>query len=100
LVHAGRRSFGEGLAESLGAPVTDDPGSWAGGQSGRRYVPPSRSSSPMPGTTGWATAGPPWATNPVETKDPPKCVKSAPFERVKNGTGDFRVLPWQPDFVE
>ncbi|WP_329445490.1 hypothetical protein [Streptomyces canus] len=42
----------------------------------------------------WASVG-----NPVETKDLPKCVSSAPFERVKNGTGDFRVLPWQPDFV-
>lgn len=41
-----------------------------------------------------------WAvSNPVETKNLPKCVSSAPFERVKNGTGDFRVLPWQPDFV-
>ncbi|WP_330323946.1 hypothetical protein [Streptomyces pseudovenezuelae] len=43
----------------------------------------------------WASVG-----NPAETKDLPKCVSSAPFERVKNGTGDFRVLPWQPDFVE
>ncbi|MFF4056483.1 hypothetical protein ACFYZ8_38340 [Streptomyces sp. NPDC001668] len=42
----------------------------------------------------WAAVG-----SPVETKDLPKCVSSAPFERVKNGTGDFRVLPWQPDFV-
>ena len=31
-----------------------------------------------------------WAvSNPVETKNLPKCVSSAPFERVKNGTGDF-----------
>ncbi|MET7689551.1 hypothetical protein ABZT06_16500 [Streptomyces sp. NPDC005483] len=42
----------------------------------------------------WASVG-----NPVETKNLPKCVSSAPFERVKSGTGDFRVLPWQPDFV-
>ncbi|NEB04109.1 hypothetical protein [Streptomyces sp. SID13726] len=42
----------------------------------------------------WASVG-----NPVETKDLPKCVSSAPFERVKNGTGDYHVLPWQPDFV-
>ncbi|MER7564008.1 hypothetical protein ACGFWE_01850 [Streptomyces sp. NPDC048523] len=41
-----------------------------------------------------------WAvSNPVETKNLPKCVSSAPYERVKNGTGDFRVLPWQPDFI-
>ncbi|MET9458439.1 hypothetical protein ABZY05_25720 [Streptomyces canus] len=42
----------------------------------------------------WASVG-----SPVETKNLPKCASSAPFERVKNGTGDFRVLPWQPDFV-
>jgi hypothetical protein len=41
----------------------------------------------------WASVG-----NPVETKDLPKCVGSAPFERVKQGTGDFDVVPWQPDF--
>ncbi|MER6162743.1 hypothetical protein ABT147_45955 [Streptomyces sp. NPDC001868] len=43
----------------------------------------------------WASVG-----NPEETKDLPKCVSSAPFEKVKGGTGDFRVLPWNPDFVE
>lgn len=42
----------------------------------------------------WASVG-----NPVETKNLPKCVSSAPFERVRSGTGDYRVLPWQPDFV-
>ncbi|MFD4548308.1 Repetin [Streptomyces sp. NPDC058466] len=41
----------------------------------------------------WASTG-----NPVETKDLPKCVSSAPFEKVKQGTGDFTVLPWQPAF--
>ncbi|MEV7075674.1 hypothetical protein [Streptomyces sp. NPDC093990] len=43
----------------------------------------------------WASVG-----NPVETKDLPKCVSAAPFEKVKNGTGDFRVLPWDPDFLK
>ncbi|MGQ4384502.1 Repetin [Streptomyces sp. SAS_270] len=41
----------------------------------------------------WASVG-----NPAETKDLPKCVSSAPFERVKQGTGDFTVVPWQPKF--
>ncbi|MGX1564060.1 Repetin [Streptomyces sp. NPDC055506] len=40
----------------------------------------------------WAATG-----SPVETKDLPKCVGSAPFEKVKKGTGDFSVIPWQPD---
>ncbi|MGI5424540.1 Repetin [Streptomyces sp. CA-179760] len=40
----------------------------------------------------WATTG-----SPVETKDLPQCVSSAPFEKVKKGTGDFSVTPWQPD---
>ncbi|MEU9170317.1 hypothetical protein AB0D34_21340 [Streptomyces sp. NPDC048420] len=42
----------------------------------------------------WAAVG-----SLVKTKDLPRCVSSAPFERVKNGTGDYRVLPWQPDLV-
>ncbi|MFD3375842.1 MULTISPECIES: Repetin [unclassified Streptomyces] len=41
----------------------------------------------------WASTG-----NPVETKDLPKCVGSAPFEKVKKGTGDFTVVPWNPKF--
>ncbi|MGW6737952.1 Repetin [Streptomyces sp. NPDC055013] len=41
----------------------------------------------------WASTG-----NPVETKELPKCVSSAPFEKVKKGTGDFTVVPWKPDF--
>ncbi|MET8507868.1 Repetin [Streptomyces sp. NPDC004787] len=28
----------------------------------------------------------------------PKCTSSAPFERTKAGSGDFRVLPWQPEY--
>lgn len=39
----------------------------------------------------WASTG-----SPVETKELPKCVGSAPFEKVRAGTGDFRVLPWNP----
>ncbi|MFI6372972.1 Repetin [Streptomyces sp. NPDC050546] len=41
----------------------------------------------------WASTG-----NPVETKGLPKCVGSAPFEKVRKGTGDFTVVPWRPDF--
>ena len=41
----------------------------------------------------WASVG-----NPAETKDLPKCVSSAPFEKVEQGTGDFHVVPWRPDF--
>ncbi|MEU4267667.1 Repetin [Streptomyces sp. NPDC026092] len=28
----------------------------------------------------------------------PPCLSSAPFEQVKAGTGDFKVLPWQPPY--
>ncbi|MFF0736774.1 Repetin [Streptomyces chartreusis] len=41
----------------------------------------------------WASTG-----SPVETKELPKCVGSAPFEKVSKGTGDFTVVPWRPDF--
>ncbi|MFD7244884.1 Repetin [Streptomyces massasporeus] len=40
----------------------------------------------------WASTG-----SPVDTKGLPKCVSSAPFERVAKGTGDFTVVPWQPE---
>ncbi|QCD54727.1 Repetin [Streptomyces hawaiiensis] len=40
----------------------------------------------------WAATG-----SPVETKELPPCVSSAPFEQVKRGTGDFTVVPWQPE---
>ncbi|MFJ8536732.1 Repetin [Streptomyces sp. NPDC093591] len=40
----------------------------------------------------WASTGRPGAG-----QEPPKCVSSAPFEKVKNGTGDFTVVPWQPE---
>ncbi|MGW1288055.1 Repetin [Streptomyces sp. NPDC002586] len=39
----------------------------------------------------WAGVG-----SPTDTKDLPPCVSSAPFEQVKQGTGDFKVVPWQP----
>ncbi|MFD9441960.1 Repetin [Streptomyces sp. NPDC060006] len=39
----------------------------------------------------WASTG-----SPVETEGLPKCVGSAPFEKVRKGTGDFTVVPWRP----
>ncbi|MFD5899313.1 MULTISPECIES: Repetin [unclassified Streptomyces] len=39
----------------------------------------------------WASTG-----SPVDQGPLPKCVSSAPFETVKAGTGDFTVLPWEP----
>ncbi len=40
-----------------------------------------------------------WATTEdLGPKDLPKCVGSAPFEKVRKGTGDFTVVPWQPEF--
>ncbi|MEU8620298.1 Repetin [Streptomyces sp. NPDC048623] len=38
-----------------------------------------------------------WIGEDTEAKLP-KCMGSAPFEKVKAGTGDFQVLPWQPDY--
>ncbi|MFE0105988.1 Repetin [Streptomyces sp. NPDC059009] len=38
----------------------------------------------------WAATG-----GPDGTKKLTKCNSAAPFERVKQGTGDFHVLPWQ-----
>ncbi|WP_407566188.1 Repetin [Streptomyces sp. 184] len=40
----------------------------------------------------WAGTG-----SPAEDKDLAPCVSSAPFEKVKRGTGDFHVLPWKPE---
>jgi hypothetical protein len=40
----------------------------------------------------WAATGRPGAGN-----EPPRCVSSAPFEKVRRGTGDFTVVPWQPE---
>ncbi|MFH9014539.1 Repetin [Streptomyces sp. NPDC017943] len=39
----------------------------------------------------WAATG-----SPAETDGLPKCVSSAPFEKVRKGTGDFTVVPWRP----
>ncbi|MFB6773226.1 Repetin [Streptomyces sp. NPDC056337] len=39
----------------------------------------------------WAATG-----SPVEGGEPPECVGSAPFEKVRKGTGDFTVVPWRP----
>ncbi|MFB8354220.1 Repetin [Streptomyces niveus] len=39
----------------------------------------------------WASTG-----SPVDQGPLPKCVSSAPFEKVRAGTGDFTVLPWEP----
>jgi hypothetical protein len=39
----------------------------------------------------WAATG-----SPAEGGELPRCVSSAPFEKVARGTGDFRVVPWQP----
>lgn len=41
----------------------------------------------------WAATG-----TPVEMPDLPKCVSSAPFEKVRPGTGGYRVVPWEPEF--
>ncbi|MFJ2114612.1 Repetin [Streptomyces sp. NPDC087850] len=40
----------------------------------------------------WALAGTPTA----RAGNLPRCVSSAPFERVAEGTGDFVVVPWRP----
>ncbi|WP_030900924.1 hypothetical protein [Streptomyces sp. NRRL S-474] len=40
----------------------------------------------------WASTG-----RPGEGNEPPRCVSSAPFEKVRKGTGDFTVVPWQPE---
>lgn len=39
-------------------------------------------------------------SEPEETKKLPKCMSAAPFEKVRSGTGDFHVLPWQPRYPE
>ncbi|MFD3478531.1 hypothetical protein [Streptomyces sp. NPDC058695] len=37
-----------------------------------------------------------WVSPDTEKNKVPQCLGSAPFETVKKGTGDFRVLPWRP----
>ncbi|MWA09797.1 Repetin [Streptomyces sp. BA2] len=41
----------------------------------------------------WASVG-----RPDGTKKLPKCTSAAPFEKVKQGTGDFNVKPWHPTY--
>ncbi|MGW7273753.1 Repetin [Streptomyces sp. NPDC054864] len=41
----------------------------------------------------WASVG-----GPDGTKKLPKCTSAAPFEKVKQGTGDFHVKPWHPTY--
>ncbi|WP_438294867.1 hypothetical protein [Streptomyces sp. HUAS TT7] len=41
-----------------------------------------------------------WIGKDAETQQLPKCMSSAPFEKVKEGTGDFKVLPWQPVYEQ
>jgi hypothetical protein len=36
------------------------------------------------------------ATGRGAGNEPPRCVSSAPFEKVEKGTGDFTVVPWRP----
>ncbi|GAA2811038.1 hypothetical protein [Streptomyces showdoensis] len=36
-----------------------------------------------------------WAASDPTKDEVPPCNSVAPFERVKSGTGDFTVLPWQ-----
>ncbi|MGW2730492.1 Repetin [Streptomyces sp. NPDC001494] len=36
------------------------------------------------------------ATKDLGPRNLPKCVSSAPFEKVRQGTGDFHVVPWRP----
>ncbi|MEV0640562.1 Repetin [Streptomyces sp. NPDC050619] len=38
------------------------------------------------------------ATEDMGPADLPRCVSSAPYEKVEKGTGDFTVVPWQPRF--
>lgn len=40
-----------------------------------------------------------WAvTEDMGPKDLPRCVSSAPFNRVEKGTGDFKVVPWKSPY--
>ncbi|MFE9558058.1 Repetin [Streptomyces sp. NPDC006692] len=41
-----------------------------------------------------------WVGKEAETPEVPKCLSSAPFEKVKEGSGDFKVLPWQPVYQQ
>ncbi|MFH8974173.1 Repetin [Streptomyces sp. NPDC017890] len=39
----------------------------------------------------WAATG-----SAAQGGELPRCVSSAPYEKVRKGTGDFEVVPWQP----
>ncbi|MFF0435741.1 Repetin [Streptomyces sp. NPDC004327] len=39
-----------------------------------------------------------WLTQDPQKGDVPKCQTAPPFEKVKEGTGDFHVLPWILDY--
>ncbi|GAA4927971.1 Repetin [Streptomyces coeruleoprunus] len=41
-----------------------------------------------------------WAGQDPQKGDVAPCLSSAPFEKVKAGTGDFTVLPWYPEYGE
>ncbi|MDG4862834.1 Repetin, partial [Streptomyces sp. T-3] len=39
-----------------------------------------------------------WIGSGLDKQKLPRCMGSAPFEKVAKGTGDFTVLPWQPEY--
>lgn len=41
-----------------------------------------------------------WIGRDAEKHSLPKCMSSAPFEKTKAGSGDFKVLPWQPEYEQ
>ncbi|MET9520360.1 Repetin [Streptomyces sp. NPDC002994] len=41
-----------------------------------------------------------WIGRDAAEQNLPKCMSSAPFEKVKTGTGDFKVLPWLPEYEQ
>ncbi|MFJ3902493.1 Repetin [Streptomyces sp. NPDC090025] len=41
-----------------------------------------------------------WMTQDPDKGDVPPCQTAPPFEKVKAGTGDFRVLPWLPEYEQ
>ncbi|NLU74672.1 Repetin [Streptomyces sp. HNM0575] len=40
----------------------------------------------------------PYGGTPDQPDELAKCASSAPYEKVRRGTGDFRVLPWKFDY--
>ncbi|GHA91320.1 Repetin [Streptomyces chryseus] len=41
-----------------------------------------------------------WIGRDVAKQNLPKCMSSAPFEKTRAGSGDFKVLPWQPVYEQ